>query len=207
MKKRFFGLTVFLLLLHTAHAQVNWAVKAGFQYGSATIKLKDEKIASGSLPGLNIGIATRVPIDKQVYFAPGFHYTIKAYSIAATSTAPQKDYRFTYLELPVLLQINFSEDAEQGAYFKIGPSLGLAIKGKETFKNSFGNVTNNKLKFSFGEYGYADAAAHAFLGYTFKGGFFAEAGIVQNLGSISNDDFGPKITPRQLTVNLGYFIK
>jgi Outer membrane protein beta-barrel domain len=209
MNKNFILFLLPVFFCAFTNAQVHWAVKAGAQTSYAGYKKDGNKISTQLITGFNAGIIAKVYFDDRVAFVSGLHYSVKGYKVQYVPAESIKKYRLNYIEIPVLLQFDLSKTAANGFYCKAGPSLGIGLGGKETYKESNGENRSNNLILSVtgNNFGLFDASLHAFAGYTFKKTFFTEVGYVYGIGNINNDMNGPVIKTRLLTVNIGCFFK
>jgi hypothetical protein len=204
-------LTVLLVFIFSANfldAQVLWAVKGGGQVSYASIRKDNDRTATTPIGGLQAGLAAKVYFEEKLAFASGLQYSLRGYKTKPlVSTNPAKTYTFHYVELPLMMEIDFGTK-EKGAYVKIGPYLSLAITGKEKYKDATGNTVTRtpKINFSGQEFNRFDGGFQALLGYQFSKKFFAETGF-QLGGNMSNNEQGPTIRQRTASLAVGYYFK
>lgn len=191
-----------------AGAQVHYALKAGPQLSTASFKREGNKIAAGNIAGFNAGLLAKVYFDDRVAFVTGVAYSSRGYKIPTQPGDTIKTYRLNYIDIPLLIQVDFSATKGAGFYGKLGPSLGIGLSGKEIYTGRDGQEIRNKaiLSVTGNHFGLFDASVNAAFGYSFNR-FFAELGYAYGIGNIDNDPDGPNIKTRVASLNLGYFFR
>ncbi|MEO5682179.1 MAG: porin family protein [Chitinophagaceae bacterium] len=206
---KFFLVAALLCFSMCTSAQIQWALKAGGQINDASYKRDGAKIATGSVAGFNAAVLARIYFDDKVAFVTGIQYSAKGFTVKTLPGDTQRTYRLNYVEIPILLQIDLSAKRGEGLYCKLGPTIGIGLHGKETHTGMNGMEVRNKAKLSLtGNYfGLFDASLNAALGYSFTQKFFAEAMYAYGVGNINNDQAGPNIKNRVLSLSVGYFLR
>lgn len=136
MKKSLITIAASLLLVGTLYtplqAQVNKnisrvGIKGGINFSSLyTEDSKDSKM----LAGFNLGLFSKVPITKNVAFQPELYFTTKGAEVSYNNAFVDGIARFklNYIELPVLLAINVTDNFNIHA----GPYAAYLLSGKVT---------------------------------------------------------------------------
>jgi len=119
----------------TAHAQIQFGVKAGANLSNITGK---DETGNSSLIGLNAGVFAQIPVSGAFSFAPEVIYSGKG----AKSTQAGVDYKLreNYLDVPLL----FKWQHESGFNVVTGPQVGFLLSAdvkaqgqSEDVKSSF----------------------------------------------------------------------
>jgi len=136
MKKSLITIAASLLLVGTLYtplqAQVNKnisrvGIKGGINFSSLyTEDSKDSKM----LAGFNLGLFSKVPITQHVAFQPELYFTTKGAEVSYNNAFVDGIARFklNYIELPVLLAINVTDNFNIHA----GPYAAYLLSGKVT---------------------------------------------------------------------------
>ncbi|KYP15082.1 porin family protein [Flavihumibacter sp. CACIAM 22H1] len=193
---------VFLLFVSAfAFSQpVHWNIRAGWHASTAQIidKSSSKKTPSNYLNGVSAGIGIKVQFDHQLYFSPRIQYSMHGFEQAATKNDPSQQYRLHYIELPILLQLDFSQKG-QGFFTSFGPSVGGAIAGSRKTGNE-----KQALLFGMTQYNRVNIDALVQFGYGFKNGLSVDASYTYGLTSITNGDELPIIRMAQIGIGLSY---
>ncbi|MEO6316974.1 MAG: porin family protein [Chitinophagaceae bacterium] len=190
-------------------AQIQWAIKAGAQLGSASYKRDGAKVATSAVAGFNAGLLARVYFDDKVAFSTGLQYNARGFTVKTLPGDTARTYRLNYLDIPLLLHIDLSKEKNNGFYCKIGPSISIGLHGKEIYSGPNGVEIRKKAKLSLtGNYfGLFDASLNGVLGFSFTKKFFTEAAYAYGLGNINNDPNGPNIKSRVGSLSLGWYLR
>lgn len=190
-------------------AQVSYGVTGGLQQINASVKINSgPKVDVKPGYGFHIGAMLKVPFDKQVFFAPQLLYSLKGVTLklndALQDSVSRNKLTIHYIEIPALLQFDTKADGN-GLFFLFGPSASIAITGSEkrTFLN--GKESIRPMRFAYTAYGRFEMNLVAKVGYRLQNNWIITGGYSQGLGSIVNDDLGPRIRPRMITLSAGYF--
>lgn len=144
MKKSFLLLATLFLLGWTVQAQVYLIPKAGITSSNVNFDqdLANQKSNMGFVGGL--GISFPITSDNFIAIQPEILYIQKGYKADAGVLAFNNDntrVNYNYLEVPLLLKVNFGEDAFK-AFVNGGPSFGYALGGRARSDNQ-----DSKIKF------------------------------------------------------------
>lgn len=198
---RIVPLVALLTLSLIAYAQpVTWQVRAGWHTSSAQIidKATMKKATTNHLNGFTVGTGIRVEFDKQLYFTPRIQYSLHGYELGADKQEPAQQFRLHYIEIPVLLQYDFSK-ANRGFFAQLGPSIGAAIAGSQKSGKQV-----SPLRFAMTQYNRVNVDALAHFGYRFKNGLSLDASYTYGLTSITNGDSLPIVRMAQFGIGLSY---
>lgn len=136
MKKSLIAITASIMLLCTfytpAQAQVNKNIaRVGFKGGVnfSTLYTEDSQ-DSKMLAGFNIGLFSKVPVTGHVALQPELYFTTKGSEVTYNNTFVDGTARFklNYIELPLLLAINVTDNFNIHA----GPYASYLLSGKVT---------------------------------------------------------------------------
>ena len=209
-----FTFLVFIVFLSfSAYSQHQFGLFAGPQITDVRYMIEGQKQETNIKYGVNLGAVAKFHVEHKLFFAPSVTYNLRGYdvklskpSIIPDPTATDNNTSFHTLELAFPLQHDFSFDQNHW-FFSLGPSLDIALLGKEKYNTPTGYVERN-MKFSFGDYGHYMFYAIAQLGFESKSGVFMYAHYNYSLTSMNNVDNGPKIGNRAAGITIGkYFGK
>lgn len=143
MKKCFLLLAAIFLLGWTAQAQVYLIPKGGITSSNVNFDqdLPNQKSNTGFVGGL--GVSFPITADNFVAIQPELLYTQKGFKADSYTTFTNPRINYNYLEVPLLLKVNFGEEAFK-AFVNGGPSFGYALGGRSRADNQdmrikFGN--------------------------------------------------------------------
>lgn len=209
--KRIFTLSVCLSSVLFSFGQIKYGIFAGPQKTTARYLVRDEKQETSYKNGLQGGVMMKVPFENQLYFSPAIYYSSKGYRVSLKQptyppgeNAVGDDVRVHVIEIAPLLNIDLSTH-ENHLFVRFGPSIDVAISGKEHIFQNDGKEVTQSMKFANTAYGRFTSAANVQVGYEFKSGFFMHAHYAQGLGSMNNADLGPIIRHRLFGVSVGAF--
>ncbi len=194
-----------------AHAQISYGILGGVQQIDARVKIPDgARVPAAVGYGLHAGGILKVPFDKNIFFSPQILYSLKGFTIHYNNilqdSVTASKLRMHYIEIPILLQFD-TRSGGDGFFFLFGPSASVAITGKER-RTFLDNSKNERtMRFANTAYGRFEMNLVAKAGYCFKGNIVVTAGYSYGLGSIINDDYFARITPRMITLSAGYFFR
>jgi hypothetical protein len=145
MKKCFLLLAAVFLLGWTAQAQVYLIPKGGITSSNVNFDqdLANQKSNTGFVGGL--GLSFPITSDNFVAIQPELLYIQKGYKADVGEVGfvvANNRINYNYLELPLLLKVNFGEEAFK-AFVNAGPSFGYALGGRS-------RADNRDLKLKFG---------------------------------------------------------
>ena len=210
MKVLFSVLT--LLLTASAQSQVQLGAFAGPQITDVRYIINNEKQKSSIKAGINAGFQFKIPFENRLSFAPSIMYNLRGYNVKfkhpsypPDSMAVDNNTSFHTIELAFLLQHDFQ--VEPGHIFlRFGPSLDFALFGNEKFNTKSGSAVDQKMKFSFSEYGHYLASAIIQLGFEAPNGMFFYGYYNYSLTTMNNADNGPAIGNRAAGISVGMYI-
>jgi hypothetical protein len=204
------GICIFFLLTTVcSHAQVSYGILGGMQQVGARVKVPDgARIPASSGYGFHAGGMLKVPFDKNVFFSPQILYSYKSFTIRYNNilqdSVTASKLVLHYIEIPALLEFDTRSNGN-GFFFLFGPSVSVAVTGKERRTLTGNSEQERRLRFANTAYGRFEMNLVAKMGYCFKNRVTVTGGYSYGLGSIINDDYFARIVPRMITLGAGYF--
>ena len=212
MTKKYPLTTLTLFLTISCFSQNFVGVYGGIQSTTAAYKVRDQKQITGSKVGAQLGLTLKVPFDNQLFFSPTVSYNLRGFRVQLTDSAsvPGKDVIYNDLsvhsiDIAPLFHIDLSKNPSH-LFLRIGPSVDVAFKGKESVTLKDGKMNEREMKFGSTYYSPITTSAILHFGYESSGGFFVFGQYNHGLGSMNNSDFGPKARHRGLGLSLGTYI-
>ena len=207
------GLILFFLPL-SVFCQNAVGIFAGPHVSNAMYAIKHHDQSTKNNYGFQAGATMKVPLEGRIYFAPALYYSLKGYkvtfnepSLLPSEYATNNDTRIHTIDAALLLDVDLSKNPSH-FFIKAGPSLEFAAAGREKFDLTNGQSVDQKMKFSFSDYGFVSASGVFHLGYEMANGFYFFGHYEHGLSNISNADNGPVIRHRTYGVSVGkYFHK
>jgi hypothetical protein len=195
------------------HAQVQVSLFAGPQATSARYLINTHKQSTSSKIGMMGGVGLKVPFENNLFFAPAVYYSVKGYKVTFQDTASppsikalNNDVQLHTVEFAPLLQLDFNKTASH-LFVRFGPTVDLALSGREQFDTlSKGGTVSRNMKFAFTEYGLITASANVHLGWQNSHGLMIFAHYAYGIGSLNNNDGGPKIFHRIGGLSIGWLL-
>jgi len=209
MKCKIILLLFFICSAFYSSAQISYGVTGGLQLINTRVKINNGPAVDATPRlGFHIGGLLKIPFDKELFFAPQVLYSLKGTTInldnaLKDSVATQK-LTIHYIEIPALLNFDTKADGN-GLFFLFGPSASIAITGNEKRIFLNGQQQSRPMRFAFTAYGRFEMNLVAKVGYRLQNNWFVTGGYTLGLGSIVNDDLGPRILPRMISLSAGYF--
>jgi hypothetical protein len=205
-------LCLLVLVFSTAlFAQTKFGIFAGPQATNVSYKISDKKQPSDYKYGLQAGATIKIPFENRLYFSPSLYYSLKGYKVTLnepsfppSSLAINNETQIHTIEIAPLFHIDFSARPSH-LFVKFGPAIDVAISGKEKFEEIDGDIVNQKMKFSFVDYGRITASTIVHLGYEAKNGLFIYGHYAHGIGSMNNADNGPRILHRVFGISIGKY--
>ena len=138
--KKLFLLAALAVCSCGAFAQVSIIPKVGVNFANAALNesngLEDGKSSLMGLTG-GLGINFSLTDDNFLSIQPEILYSQKGFSSSATGLIRYEgDYRLNYLEIPLLVKINFGGEKVK-LYVNAGPSIGYLLSGRVKGQGSF----------------------------------------------------------------------
>ncbi|HRP55720.1 porin family protein [Agriterribacter sp.] len=203
--------TFFLLITVCSHAQVSYGILGGGQQTDAKVKIPDgPRIPATVGYGFHAGAMLKVPFDKNVFFSPQILYSLKGFTVHYNNmlqdSVTAAKLLIHYIEIPAMLQFDTRSDGN-GFFFLFGPSVSVAITGKERRTFIDNSEKQRPMRFANTAYGRFEMNLVAKAGYWFKNNVTVTGGYSYGLGSIVNDDYFARIVPRMITLSVGYFFR
>ncbi len=131
MKK--FLLLAALAISSGGFAQVSLIPKIGLNIANAAIDENRDYPGQKSLLGLTAGLGVNFPLTSDAFLSvqPEILYSQKGWAGESSNalTGYEGTYRLNYLEVPLLLKINFGGETIR-AYVNAGPSVGYLLGGR-----------------------------------------------------------------------------
>jgi hypothetical protein len=207
-------LSVLVAFSYICQSQSQFGIFAGVQATSAKYTIVNVKQTCDNKYGFNLGIGWKIPFENKLYFSPAIFYSLKGYKVKfdrysypPDSFAVDNNTSIHTFELGFLLQFDLSQKPNH-FFIKGGPSLDFQLSGREKFHRNNGDLIDQKMPFSFGDYGHYSASALIQFGYETHKGFVIAAQYTHGLTSINNHDGGPQIKHRAYGISFGkYFHK
>jgi hypothetical protein len=137
--KKFFLLTALTVCSCGAFAQVSIIPKIGVNFANASIN--EANLLEGgksSLIGLTGGLGFNFSLtdDNFLSIQPEILYSQKGFSSSSSGLVNYEgDYRLNYLEVPLLVKINFGGEKVK-LYVNAGPSIGYLMSGRVNGRGS-----------------------------------------------------------------------
>jgi hypothetical protein len=131
--KKFLLLTALAFCSCGAFAQVSIIPKVGVNFANASLSENNGlEAGKSSLIGLTGGLGFNFSLtsDNFLSIQPEILYSQKGFSSASTGLVSYDgDYRLNYLEIPLLVKINFGGEKVR-LYVNAGPSIGYLLSGR-----------------------------------------------------------------------------
>lgn len=204
-------ITFSLLYCLPGFSQNKIGLSGGVQSTTANYKVRGKKQSTESKLGAQFALSLKVPFDNQLFFAPTIAYNLRGFKVQLTDTAviPGKnvvnnDLTFHTINIAPLFQIDLSKDPSH-LFVRFGPGLDVVVKGKENLVFKDGKTESRDMQFGSEYYGPITSSAIFQFGYESQGGFSIYGHYDLGLGSMNNNDYGPKAQHRALGLSLGFF--
>jgi hypothetical protein len=131
--KKLFLLAALAVCSCGAFAQVSLIPKVGVNLANASIEDNREYPGQKSLLGLTAGLGINFPLTSDAFLSvqPEILYSQKGWAGESSNALAgyEGTYRLNYLEVPLLLKINFGGETIR-AYVNAGPSFGYLLSGR-----------------------------------------------------------------------------
>jgi hypothetical protein len=131
MKKIF--LLAALAVTTCGFAQVSVIPKVGINLANTAIDENNDYPGQKSLLGLTAGLGINFPLTSDAFLSvqPEILYSQKGWAAESSNAVAgyEGSYRLNYLEVPLLLKINFGGETIR-AYVNAGPSFGYLLSGR-----------------------------------------------------------------------------
>ena len=206
-------LVMAILLVATAvKGQTSFGIFGGPQSTSARYTIDNTVQKTNYKYGYQGGVFWDVTLEGNIHFAPYLFYSLKGYKVTYNKpayppdvTATDNNVRLHTFEILPMLQINFSKKPDH-FFIKLGPSMDIQLYGTEKFHLLNGNEVNRSMHFGNADYGRFGASLIAHLGFETRSGYIFFVHYSYGIGSINNNDGGPKIYHRVLGFSIGKYI-
>jgi outer membrane protein with beta-barrel domain len=207
------SLLVLILILHfSCIAQNRFLFFAGAQATSARYKIMDQKQETQYKFGLQAGIGWKIPFDLKLFFTPEIYYSLKGYKVTLKDHAfppsifaKNNNTTLHTIDIIPMLQYDFGNNPAH-LFIKVGAGIDFVISGREKFDLSTGETIDQKMVFSFGDYGRLTSNAVVQFGYETAGEIMIFGHYTYGLGSLNNADGGPQIRHRIFGVSAGKYL-
>jgi len=211
MKKN--SLLVLILFIHfTCLSQTRFLFFAGPQVTSARYVIKDVKQETQYKFGFQAGIGWKIPFELNLFFAPEIYYSLKGYKVTLKEHAfppsifaKNNNTTLHTIDFIPMLQYDFGSHPAH-LFIKVGAGIDFVFSGREKFDLSTGETIDQKMVFSFGDYGRFTSNAIVHFGYETAGGILIFGHYTYGLGSLNNADGGPNIRHRIFGVSIGKYL-
>lgn len=199
-----------VLLFFCISSKAQFRIFAGPQMTSANYQIRNAKQEVDSKLGFMAGVGLTNQVEGQLYFAPSLYYSQKGYKVAFNRRVAPPDKEASNnnttihtINFALQLQWNFSSNKSHVS-FRLGPSIDVAISGREIFDSTGGKQVDRSMRFGSLGYSPATAAANVQLGYEHESGLTVYAHYEHGLSSLNNADFGPIILQRIVGLSVGW---
>lgn len=218
MKNLFF--LSFFVFAFASHMNAQFGVKGGINLASLQqegIEADLENIQDGTILGFQLGAMYRLSLTDNLKLQPEVLYIQKGgkqdYEVVAIDRQTEVQTFYNYLEVPVMLQYYFGEEAT-GFMVEGGLFAGLAMSGKnEVTTVLMGETSEATTEFNFDDqdnqkrldYGVSFGLGYALNNLTFNLRY--NFGINNLLDDDANNtnDLDPKLSTRGLSGTVGYY--
>lgn len=182
---------------------------SGFGIGGfmSSAQYKDSaklKLSTSSRLGGRIYWMGRVNLEGNLSFAPEVGYSLKGFRVKnPASNIQEQEVILHYIEFKFIQEYSIKEKY----YFKLGPSISVAIAGRDKQLSPSNVRTNQPLPFNFAAWGRFEGAVNFAIGTHLSNGWIAEIGLTKGFSNIWDGDNGPNIKNYLFGFNIGKFIK
>lgn len=209
VKKKLLFATLGISISYLLPAQTNIGFKAGYNYSTARVFVKNLKQKTDYMSGYSFGIMFKAPFEGVLHFSPYAAYNRRGY-IYFPDSAGLKKIENTIHYIDIAPGVSFDFPTNNNSTFIVGfsPVFGFAISGRE--KNIFSNdsVTEKKMILNFSNYGVYDIGITANIAYRYGKKFLLEASYYYSFANIENNDLNKRnIQNRMFNISLGYYVK
>jgi hypothetical protein len=203
------AMLVILLASGYVNAQTRIGISAGPAFASITAKSEGISISSPKLKlGFTAGLFADAPLSSNFSFHPEVNFVQKGSIWKEGSEKDKLD--INYIEVPMNFVYNVTQ--HDGFFIGAGPSLGIAISGREKYtdKDYPENNSNDKITFGSSEDDMkrTDFGANFLAGYKLAGGITIAANYNLGLGNIANKSDVPEddgtVRNRYFSIKIGY---
>ena len=208
MRLRFLCPFLILFFVDTVQAQIS--LYGGPQITSAKYTINSIQQPTTSKIGFSVGAGIENQIEGPIYFAPSIHFSLQGYKVVfnqpafpPATDAKDNDVSLSTIELAPLFQINISK-AVSHLFVRFGPSMNVAVAGKETYDSLHLKTIAQNMTFSFGDYSLVTIAGNVQIGYQHSSGISVLGRISHGLTSLNNADYGPMILHQTVGLSIGY---
>ena len=205
---RLFIIPLVLLFVHTVHAQSHTAILGGYTYSTARILVNDVKQKSGYRNGFTASILFDIPFEGILHFTPSLGYHLSGYQANYDSgNVKHTENNIHFVSLEPALSLHFPCGDKNTIILSLSPVFSFPFSGKEksTYRND--SISNNRLKFAYGDYGLFDLGLSGSVGYKIKK-ILIKAGWFQGLTNLDTNEANMRnIQDRIFSFSIGYFIK
>jgi hypothetical protein len=204
----FAALVVGVIANAAAKEPIKFGVRAGLNFDSQKLSYEDESETSDNKIGFHLGAVADIPYGPSwLYFQPGVYISTKGgkssesgYGSSAKSTTS-----LYYVEVLLRDVVKFSLTNDVNLQVNLGPSIGVALSGKEKIEATGGGLTGAVEGDVFDN----DDMSRFHIGLNFGAGveikhFYLGLGYDLGLLSMYSGDEDISLTNRTLSVSLGY---
>ncbi|KOY86461.1 hypothetical protein AD998_10165 [bacterium 336/3] len=152
MKKFSFIITGLLMCFYSSFAQIDYGLRGGINLSTIiggdsklfqTIDGKGATVNTQFKVGYQGGFYARMPINENFFFRPEIGISNRGVSnkkaVYQFIDAKFNRYDFTYIDVPLLLQIG---NAEEGLHLFVGPQFSYLINSRKRLENEYGEIKN-----------------------------------------------------------------
>ncbi len=182
---------------------------SGFGVGGfmSTAQYKDSfdaKKTTSMRPGFKVYWLGRVNIEGNINFAPEVGYAMKGFRVQnPTPSIKEQELIIHYLEFKFIQEYTVKERF----FVKIGPSISVALAGRDK-QLSIGNIrSNNPIPFNFAAWGRFEGAVNISVGTHFGSGWLAEIGTTKGISNIWDGDDGPNVKNVLYGISIAKFLQ
>ncbi len=209
MKSIFTTLALMILLTSGyVYAQTTVGISGGASFANVSIKSGGLSVSPKLKTGITAGLFIQAPLSSNFSFQPALNFVQKGYLIKDGSYKDKLN--LNYVEVPLNFVYHTNKDG--GFFIGAGPSVAVAMSGKEKITDNDFPEGNGEEKVKFGsdpeEVKRIDFGANAIAGYKFAGGFMISGNYNLGLSSINNKTDDPEddgtIKNRYFAIKIGY---
>lgn len=205
VKKTIFYI-LFLFLSNFINAQkFTSGFGAGGFMSTATYKDSfDSKKTTQMRPGFKVFWLGRINLEGNLSFAPEVGYALKGFRVKnPENSIIEQEVILHYLEFKFIQEYSIKEKV----FFKLGPSISVALAGRDK-QLSVTNIRSNKpLPFNFAAWGRFEGAVNFSIGTHLPNGWLAEVGLTKGITNIWDGDNGPDVRNFLFGISVAKFIR
>jgi len=213
---------LFVLFAGFVHGQTSVSVISGLYHSNTSSTLQTDLINLESINRLNLGILVEQKLDPRLSVRSGIIHKQSGFQVresmnidvlgANIPLGVKAVAELNTLEIPVMLQYNFTTNSGLTPYISAGPSVSYALSGavktKATAILDF-TVSNTELNLSSSDYNRFGVVGNITAGTKIpygKGHFLTEVGYNRSFTNLTSESFmvDTGLRPKGFNINFGY---